>query len=66
MHDGSIATLKDVIELYNKGGVKNPYLTRGKLKPLGLSDADVNALVAFLQSLDGEGYQDTPPKVFPR
>ncbi|HLG57106.1 MAG TPA: cytochrome c peroxidase [Vicinamibacterales bacterium] len=66
MHDGSIATLKEVVELYNKGGIANPYLTRGRIKPLALNDADVNAIVAFLQSLDGEGYQDTPPKTFPQ
>jgi cytochrome c peroxidase len=66
MHDGSIATLREVVELYNKGGIANPYLTRGRLKPLGLKDEDVDAIVAFLQSLDGQGYQDTPPKTFPQ
>jgi cytochrome c peroxidase len=65
MHDGSIATLREVVELYNKGGIPNPYLTKGRIKPLGLKDEDVNAIVAFLESLDGEGYQDTPPTTFP-
>jgi hypothetical protein len=31
-----------------------------------LTDADVDAIVAFLESLSGEGYQDTPPKTFPQ
>ena len=33
---------------------------------LGLKDADVDAIVAFLESLDGQGYQDIPPKTFPQ
>jgi len=66
MHDGSIATLREVVELYNKGGIPNPNLTRGRLKPLGLKNEDVDAIVAFLKSLDGEGYQDTPPTQFPQ
>src|SRR5688572_15658626 len=65
MHDGSIGTLREVVELYNRGGVKNPGLSP-KLDPLGLTDMEVNALVAFLRSLEGEGYQDTAPKSFPR
>ncbi len=40
--------------------------TKGRLKPLGLKDEDVDAIVAFLKSLDGEGYQDTPPTSFPQ
>jgi cytochrome c peroxidase len=66
MHDGSIATLREVVELYNKGGIANPYLTKGRIKPLGLKDEDVDAIVAFLESLDGQGYQDTPPTTFPQ
>lgn len=66
MHDGSIATLREVVELYNKGGISNPYLSRARIKPLGLSDAEIDAIVAFLESLDGEGYQDTPPRTFPQ
>ena len=49
----------------NRGG-PNPNLTKGRIKPLGLKDAEVDAIVAFLESLDGEGYQDTPPKTFPQ
>jgi cytochrome c peroxidase len=66
MHDGSIATLREVVELYNKGGIANPYLTKGRIKPLGLKGEDVDAIVAFLESLDGQGYQDTPPTTFPQ
>ena len=65
MHDGSIPTLREVVELYNRGGVMNPNLDP-KLSPLGLTDAEIDALVAFLKTLEGEGYQDTPPTAFPQ
>jgi cytochrome c peroxidase len=65
MHDGSLATLRDVVEFYNRGGERNPHQS-ARIRPLGLGPRDIDALVAFLQSLDGEGYQDQPPKYFPR
>jgi cytochrome c peroxidase len=65
MHDGSIGTLRAVIELYNQGGIPNPYLAP-QIEPLGLTDTEIDALVAFLEALDGEGYQDTPPRHFPQ
>ena len=40
MHDGSIATLRDVIEHYNKGGNLNPYLSK-KIKPLNLDEYEI-------------------------
>ncbi len=64
MHDGSLATLRDVVQHYNKGGNPNPWLSP-KIKKLKLSPAEIDALVAFMTALDGEGYQDTPPKSFP-
>lgn len=48
MHNGVIATLKDVVEFYDKGGGKTQ--TAG-LKPLGLSVAEKADLVAFIESL---------------
>jgi len=65
MHDGSVATLREVVELYNQGGIENPHLDP-KIEPLRLSDADVDALVAFMTALEGEGYQDAPPTAFPQ
>ena len=65
MHDGSLATLRDVVEFYNRGGAANPNLS-GRIRPLRLTPQDVDALVAFLHALDGEGYQDRPPNRFPR
>jgi cytochrome c peroxidase len=65
MHDGSLATLRDVVEFYNRGGAPNPHLS-GRIRPLGLTPQDVDALVAFLEALNGEGYQDQAPRKFPR
>ena len=50
MHDGSQATLRDVVEFYARGGTANAQLD-GKMQKLALSDADKTALVAFLESL---------------
>jgi cytochrome c peroxidase len=65
MHDGSIATLRDAVEFYNRGGRPNPNLSV-RIKPLALTGEEVDALVAFLESLSGEGYQDKAPASFPR
>lgn len=65
MHDGSLKTLREVVEFYNRGG--DPEATRNaRLTKLNLSQNDVNSVVAFLRSLNGEGYQDHPPKFFPQ
>jgi len=50
MHDGSMSTLWDVIDHYNKGGEANPFLDGG-IEPLALSEAEIDQLVAFLFSL---------------
>lgn len=50
MHDGSLATLWDVVDHYNKGGEPNPFLDGG-IEPLALTDQEVDQLVAFMFSL---------------
>ncbi len=65
MHDGSVKTLREVVELYNQGGHKNPNLSP-KIKPLGLTESEIDALVAFMEALDGEGFMDTAPAAFPQ
>ena len=52
MHDGSLATLEDVIEDYDNGGTQNPYLDR-EIRKLGLTDAEKAALAAFMKTLTG-------------
>jgi cytochrome c peroxidase len=53
MHDGSLATLEDVIEHYDKGGRPNPWLDP-EMHPLKLTEAEKRSLLAFLQALSGE------------
>ena len=53
MHDGSITTLEEVIEFYDRGGNNNPYLDP-VLRPLNLTAAEKGALLAFLHALIGE------------
>lgn len=50
MHDGSLATLEDVVEFYDRGGVPNEGLDP-RLRPLGLTARERSDLVAFLESL---------------
>ncbi len=52
MHDGSIPTLREVVEFYDRGGVPNPLLDP-RIRPLGLSEREIDDLVAFLESLTG-------------
>jgi cytochrome c peroxidase len=51
MHDGSLATLEDVVNFYNAGGGEGQ--TAG-LEPLDLSEEEVAQLVAFLESLSSD------------
>ena len=57
MHDGSLKTLEEVVDYYDKGGVKNKNLDEN-IKPLHLTDQEKKDLVAFLKSLSGEGWQN--------
>jgi cytochrome c peroxidase len=53
MHDGSEATLRDVIEFYDRGGNPNPWLDGG-MRPLGLSDQEKADLVALLETFTSD------------
>jgi cytochrome c peroxidase len=50
MHDGSLHTLWDVVDHYNKGGEANAYLDGG-IEPLNLSETEIDEVVAFLFAL---------------
>jgi len=54
MHDGSIKTLKEVVEFYNKGGSPDDPTLDKKMKPLNLTDEEVGFLVEFLKALSGD------------
>ena len=53
MHDGSLATIDEVIEYYDGGGKANPSLDR-EVRPLRLNAGEKKALAAFLRSLTGQ------------
>jgi cytochrome c peroxidase len=61
MHDGSLATLRDVIVHYNNGGVTkegdpvNDFLSGG-IRPLNLTDQEIDDLVAFMEALTSPEY----------
>ena len=59
MRDGSLATLEEVVDFYDEGGHANPYLDQ-RLRPLGLTDRDKAALLAFLRSLEGHIQEGGP------
>ena len=66
MHDGRFKTLEEVVNFYNQGGVKNPHQDP-LIIPLELTDQEKHDLVAFLHTLNGEGWQHvTAPKSFPK
>ncbi len=52
MHDGSLATLAEVVDFYNAGGVPNEGLDP-RIRPLGLAPHHKEDLIAFLKSLNG-------------
>ena len=64
MHDGSEKTLDEVVAFYDRGGIKNPWLS-SDIKPLKLSAQEQKDLVAFLRSLTGEVDPEvqTPPRL---
>jgi len=57
MHDGSMQSLEDVVQHYNQGGAKHGGLDP-RIRPLDLTDAEVAALVAFLESLTSNNLEE--------
>jgi cytochrome c peroxidase len=61
-HDGSANTLMDVVEFYNKGGEVTSNLSPN-MKPLGLSKAEKESLVAFMQALSSPYLKVSVPEL---
>ena len=59
MHDGSLATLRDVVDFYSRGGQGNPN-TDPTIRPLDLTAQEKDDLLAFLGSLTDEGFVKNP------
>jgi cytochrome c peroxidase len=53
MHNGSVATLEDVVDLYNRGGLVRRDSVSPEVLPLNLSAAQKQDLVEFLRTLTG-------------
>ncbi|MGD2075636.1 MAG: cytochrome c peroxidase [Gammaproteobacteria bacterium] len=53
MHDGSIGSLRAVVEHYNGGGVANETLDP-LIRPLSLNATEIDDLAAFLRALTGD------------
>jgi cytochrome c peroxidase len=60
MHDGSLKTLKDVVDFYAGGGNSNPYLDP-KIKTIHLTGEERADLTAFLNSLTGDSPANSGP-----
>ncbi|TRW90638.1 cytochrome-c peroxidase [Candidatus Methylobacter oryzae] len=61
MHDGSLKTLKEVVNHYNNGGVtpadaQATAFLSGGIRPLNLTDVQIDELVAFLEALTSDQY----------
>jgi cytochrome c peroxidase len=65
MHDGSLKTLEEVVDFYDKGGIPNKNLDE-KIKKLNLTAQAKKDLVEFLKALDGTSLNVSPPESFPQ
>ena len=66
MHDGSLATLEDVLDYYDKGGIKNPQLDE-EMRPLNLTEQEKTDLMTFLtEGLGSHSYPNVIPPQLPK
>ena len=63
MHDGTLQTLWDVMDHYNKGGETNPYLDGG-MEALALTEQEIDQVVAFLFTLTDSRFAEQNAKAF--
>ncbi len=59
MHNGSLTTLEAVVEHYNAGGQPHPNKS-ALVRPLGLTTAEKEDVVAFLRSLTDDAFVNNP------
>jgi cytochrome c peroxidase len=60
MHNGSLPTLAEVVDLYDRGGIDRPSRSL-KIKALGLTDLEKADIIEFLSALTSEGPRVDPP-----
>ena len=63
MHNGSIASLREVVEFYNRGGIANENLDP-LIKPLHLTSTEIDDLTAFLEALTGDNVKELVSDAF--
>lgn len=66
MQDGSLATLEEVIDYYDRGGdnhLNKSFFMQKFMSPLGLTDQEKADLLAFLKTLGGEPPFFTKPEL---
>jgi cytochrome c peroxidase len=65
MHNGAFFDLTEVVEFYNEGGGENEFAaTRTDLlKPLDLTDEEIEDLVVFIEALSGPEIRMKTPKL---
>jgi cytochrome c peroxidase len=59
MHDGSLASLEQVLDHYSRGGHKNAHKD-SRIRPLSLSPSERADLIHFLESLTDREFVDDP------
>jgi cytochrome c peroxidase len=65
-HDGSMETLWDVMDHYNKGdGIADPWLDND-MQPLALTELEIDDVVAFLASLTSPQYKEAGDREYTR
>ena len=65
-HDGSMQTLWDVMDHYNKGdGISDPWLDKD-MQPLALTEPEIDDVVAFLASLTSPQYKEVADREYAR
>jgi cytochrome c peroxidase len=67
MHNGAFFDLTEVVEFYNEGGGENEFAANKTklLKPLNLTEGEIEDLVAFIESLSGPEIKMQTPKLPP-
>ena len=65
MHNGSFWDLREVVEFYNAGGGENEFAANKTplIKPLGLTDEEIDDLVAFLEAFSGPEIEVEAPEL---
>ncbi|MEM9897689.1 MAG: cytochrome c peroxidase, partial [Bacteroidota bacterium] len=62
MHDGRFSTLREVVTFYNDGVQDHPNISRemlgrnGEIRRLNLSEDEIDAIVAFMETLTDENF----------